>query len=281
MIIAVAGGKGGTGKTLVSTSLAVTGGPLQFLDCDVEEPNGHLFLSPRLDKFEKVTVTVPRFRRWKGRACREGAEFCRPSALAVVRDEMLVFPELCTSCGGCFMLCPDGALTPFEHPVGTVKCGTARAGIDFVAGELFVGQQRTADVVRAVKEKLRRAGDAVIDCPPGSGPAAMEAVRGSTLCILVTEPTPFGLHDLAGNKKLLDILGIPCAVVVNRAGGAYEALNRWCREEGLTTLLEIPCDAAIARGAARGRTLPEIDASWRERLRRLWVHIRGVSGARS
>ncbi len=279
MIVTVAGGKGGTGKTLVSTSMAVSAGPVQFLDCDVEEPNAHLFLSPRLDRFEKVTVTVPRFRGWKGPACREGARFCRPAALAVVRGGMLVFPELCTSCGGCFMLCPEGALVPSAHPVGTVKIGVARGGIDFAAGELLVGQQRTVDVIRAVKKKLRPTGNAVIDCPPGNGPAAMEAVRGSDLCILVTEPTPFGLHDLKGNRTLLGMLGIPVAVVVNRAGGTYEALDRWCREERLEVLMEIPRDPAIARGAARGRTLPEIDASWGGRLQRLWETAGTLAGA--
>ena len=279
MIVAVAGGKGGTGKTLVSTSLAVTAGRIQFVDCDVEEPNAHLFLTPCLEKFERVTVTVPCFRSWKGRACREGAAFCRPSALAAVNEGMLVFPELCTSCGGCFLLCPDGALTPTEHTVGVVKSGAAGA-IGFVAGELLVGQQRTADVVRAAKKRLRPAGDALIDCPPGSGPAVMEAVRGSDLCILVTEPTPFGLHDLAGNKKLLDLLGIRGAVVVNRAAGSYEGVDRWCREQGLETILEIPFNAALARGAARGRTLQAIDPSWEGRLRRTWKRIGELAGAR-
>ncbi len=277
MIIAVAGGKGGTGKTLVSTSLALAAAPIQFLDCDVEEPNAQLFLSPRMKKFQGVTVKVPRFQGWKGEACWKGVEFCRWRALAEVRGGMLIFPELCTSCGGCFLLCPDGVLKPVDHQVGTIKTGVGNRGIDFTGGELRVGQQRTVPIIRAVKEKINSDSDVVIDCPPGSGRTVLEAVRGSGFCLLVTEPTPFGLHDLRENKKLLDLIGLPGGVVINRTGGAYQEVNRWCEAEGLKVLLEIPFDFKIAQGAARGLTLQTIDPVWEERLRNLWETIRKLA----
>jgi len=273
VIIAVAGGKGGTGKTFVSTSLALVQAPLQFADCDVEEPNAHLFLEPSLKKWERVSVTIPSFRKWRGEVCRPGAEFCRFRALAVVEDEMLVFPELCTSCGGCFLLCPEETIKPREHQVGVVKMGMAKRGIDFVTGELTVGQQRTEEVIKAVKKRTSPGENVVIDCPPGSGPTARVALEGADFCLMVTEPTPFGLHDIQGNKKLLDVLKIPAGVVINRAGGSYDGIDRWCKKEEIPLLAEIPFDFEIARSAARGMTLSEVEPVWEEKLKNLWADI--------
>jgi MinD superfamily P-loop ATPase len=276
VIVAVAGGKGGAGKTFISTSLALVQAPLQFVDCDVEEPNAHLFLEPAVKKWEQVSITIPYFRKWKGGVCREGAEFCRFRALAVVNGEMLVFPELCTSCGGCFLLCPEETLQPRPHQVGLIKMGGAKRGIDFIAGELRVGQQRTEEVIRAVKERMNPGENAVIDCPPGSGRPARVALEGADFCLMVTEPTPFGLHDIQGNKKLLDVLKIPAGVVINRSGSGYDGILRWCGEEGIPLLAEIPFDFEIARAAARGLTLTEIDASWERRLQNLWSDVEGL-----
>lgn len=273
MIVAVAGGKGGVGKTLLSTSLARAAAPVQFLDCDVEEPNAHIFLRFTPRKSDRVEITVPHYRKWKGEVCRAGAEFCRYQALVIVNEEMLVFPQLCTSCGGCFILCPDQVLKPVSHIVGSVKTGVSTGGINMVAGELKVGEQSTTEVIKAVKSRLNHNRDVVIDCPPGNSRPALEAARGSDFCLLVTEPTPFGLEDLKGNKELIDLLGIPAGVVVNRSGGPYQEVSRWASGQGLPVLAEIPWDLAIARGAARGRTLPEINPSWNERLRILWEEI--------
>lgn len=276
MILAVAGGKGGIGKTLVASSLALANSPLQFLDCDVEEPNGHLFLRPRIRKVETVLIPVPRFRKWKGEVCPEAAEFCRYGALAAIGEEMLVFPELCVACGGCFLLCPTGSLESVDYQVGVVKKCDARSGIEFISGELKVGSQRTTEVIRAVKARRESGRDTVVDCPPGSGRPVLEAIRGSDFCLLVTEPTPFGLHDLQGNKGLLDILKIPGGVVINRSGGDYDGIRRWCREENLPILAEIPFDRELAVAAARGRTLSDLDPDWTSRLRELWETVKKI-----
>lgn len=269
MILAVAGGKGGIGKTLVATSLTLANSPLQFLDCDVEEPNGHFFLRPRIRKTEAVSIPVPRFRKWKGEVCPAAADFCRYGALAAVGEDMLVFPELCVACGGCFLLCPAGTLEPVDYQVGVVKKAVARSGIEYIGGELKVGSQRTTEVIRAVKDSLDPGRETVIDCPPGSGRPVLEAIRGSDFCLLVTEPTPFGLHDLRGNKKLLDILRVPGGVVINRSGTGYDGIQRWCREENLPVLAEIPFDRKLAAAAARGRTLTDYNPDWVPRLREL------------
>ncbi len=273
MILAVAGGKGGIGKTLVAASLALANVPLQFLDCDVEEPNGHFFLHPRIRKVEGISIPVPRFRKWKGEVCPAAAEFCRWRALAALGEEMLVFPELCVGCGGCFLLCPGGSLEPTDYQIGVVKEAVGRSGIVFVSGELKVRSQRTTEVIRAVKARQEPGRDTVVDCPPGSGRPVLEAIRGSDFCLLVTEPTPFGLHDLRGNKKLLDILKIPAGVVINRSGTGYDGIQRWCREENLPVLAEIPFDRELAAAAARGRTLADHDPAWVPRLRELWETI--------
>ncbi len=273
MIVSVAGGKGGVGKTLVSTSLARAAAPVQFLDCDVEEPNAHLFLKFTPRRSERIEVEVPGYRKWKGEVCWEGAEFCRYQALVVVNDDMLVFPQLCTSCGGCFILCPDQVLKPVLHVVGTVRTGVGSGGINMVTGELKIGEQSTTEVIKAVKSRLNPDREVVIDCPPGNSRPALEAMRGSDFCLLITEPTPFGLEDLKGNKELVDLLGIPAGVVINRSGGPYQEVSSWASDQGLPVLVEIPWNQEIARGAARGRTLPEINPDWNARLRDLWGEI--------
>jgi len=278
LIIAVAGGKGGVGKTFVSASLARAAAPVQFLDCDVEEPNAHLFLQPSFRRYRPVSIPVPSYRRWKGEVCPAAAEFCRYHALAVIGEEMLVFPELCTGCGGCFLLCPEDLLAPAEHQVGTVKAGKGRSGIAFVSGELKIGQQRSAEVIQAVKAELDSARDVVIDCPPGSGRDALEAIRSSDFCLLIGEPTPFGLSDLKGNKRLLDLLGIPAGVVINRAGGQYREIAAWSSRQGIPVLAEIPFDFKFAAGAARGQVLQEIEPAWEERLRTLWSDLEAIVG---
>ncbi len=276
MIVAVAGGKGGVGKTLISTSLARANAPVQFLDCDVEEPNAHLFLKFTPRRSERVEINIPQYRKWKGDACVAGAEFCRYQALVVVNDDMLVFPQLCTSCGGCFLLCSDQVLQPVSHIVGSVRSGVSSGGVNMVSGELRIGEQSTTEVIKAVKSRLSPDHDVVIDSPPGNSRPALEAVRGSDFCLLVTEPTPFGLEDLKGNKELIDLLNIPAGVVINRSGGPYQEVSRWASDQGIPVLAEIPWNFEIARGAARGRTLPEIDPDWNERLRVLWGDIERI-----
>lgn len=278
MIIAVAGGKGGVGKTFLSSSLALSAAPLQFLDCDVEEPNAHIFLDFSLKKSSPVTIDIPSYQKWKGEVCEEAARFCRTKALAVVNDRMLVFPELCTGCGGCFRICPEGVLQPIPHVVGKVNHGSGKRGISLIYGELEVGEQRTEKVVREVKAALDPEKDVVIDAPPGNARAAMETISGSDFCVLVTEPTPFGLKDLRGNKKLADLLSIPVGVIINRSGSGYRKVEEWCSDQGVPVLARVPFDPETARGGARGFTLQEIDRSWEDKLQSLWEEIKTIAG---
>ena len=223
-----------------------------------------------------MSIPVPSYRRWKGEVCPAAAELCPYHALAVINEEMLIFPELCNGCGGCFLLCPEDVLSPVDHQIGLVKTGMGRGGIDFGSGELKVGQQRTTEVIQAVKAGLDPAQNVVIDCPPGNGRATLEAVRSSDFCLLVGEPTPFGLSDLEGNKKLMDLLNIPTGVVINRAGGQYQELTAWCSRQGIAVMAEIPFDFKFASGAARGQVLQEIESDWGERLRTLWSDLEAI-----
>ncbi|MDP8247863.1 MAG: 4Fe-4S binding protein [Candidatus Tritonobacter lacicola] len=276
MIVAVAGGKGGTGKTFVSTSLAVVKKSLRFLDCDVEEPDAHIYLRPAFRRWSNVSITTPLVRAWKAKdpgKLKEAADFCRYNALAFVRGKLIVFEELCTGCGGCFKVCPDGSLIEKEQVVGVVKDGAARDGIEFVMGELKVGKQRTVRVIEKVRSAAGESGDVLIDCPPGSGRPALAAMRGSDFCVLVTEPTPFGLHDLAENIELLGLLGIPAGVVLNRSGGTYRGVETFCRDNGIPVLLEIPFTLETARSSADGKTLPDIDPAWSDKLAAVWNRI--------
>jgi MinD superfamily P-loop ATPase len=270
MIISVAGVKGGAGKTLVATSLALSAPNCRFLDCDVEEPNGHIYLQPGYRKRQAVTIAVPRSKNWLRADVRAAVNFCPYNALALVKEKLIVFKELCTGCGGCFLLAPKGALAKEDLTVGAVKTGTGRNGIEAVTGELRVGSQRTGRVVAAVKSNAQNDRNNVIDCPPGAARPMLEAVRGSDYCLLVTEATPFGLEDLRVGVDALRLTGIKFGVVVNRLRNGYSGIAKFCKENGVQIMLEIPFSRGIAEASSRGKALPDIDSQWTEKFSRLW-----------
>jgi MinD superfamily P-loop ATPase len=198
MIVSIASGKGGTGKTLVATSLAFSlkgKHRVQLLDCDVEEPNDHIFLKPVITRREAVSIPVPEINEAKCSHCGLCAEVCAYNALAVLPDRVMVFPELCHGCGACSYLCPEKAISEVGRETGVVELGQAD-GIDFVQGRLDVGEAMPSPVIRRVKEKARPDGVVIIDAPPGTSCPVVESVKGSDFCLLVTEPTPFGFNDL-------------------------------------------------------------------------------------
>ena len=275
MIISVASGKGGTGKTLVATSLALSLAserPVQLLDCDVEEPNAHVFLQPCLIYQHKVSIPVPKLNEGKCNYCGKCAEVCAYNAIAVLPKHVLIFPELCHGCGACSYLCPEGALTEVNRGVGILELGHSQ-GIEFVHGKLNIGEAMATPVIREVKKRINGERVAIIDAAPGTSCPVVEAVKDSDFCLLVTEPTPFGLNDLALAVEMVNELEIPCGVVINRDSAGYGKVEEYCLEYSIPIMLRIPLDIEIARLYSQGITLVKGRPEWREAFIRLYSDI--------
>lgn len=255
MRIAVASGKGGTGKTLVATNmawlLAERGVPTAYLDADVEEPNGYLFLGPSWEEERRHTVEVPILANGACSGCGECQDFCVFNALVALDDRILVFPELCHSCGGCVLTCPERALVTSPREVGTVRRG--RAGkVTFSDGVLDVGEARAAPLVDAVLEGRVNGTIGIVDAPPGTSCPVMAAVRGADLVLLVTEPTPFGLHDLDLAARMCNALKLPVAAVINRSDLGNGDVREYLSAQSIPLFGEIPFDREIASICAKG-----------------------------
>ncbi len=271
--IAVASGKGGTGKTTVATNLATVasqnGRTVAYLDCDVEEPNGHIFLKPQITETKPVGNLIPRVDEARCTHCGECAEICQYGAIACVGEKVLVYPELCHACGGCALVCPADAITEQFHEIGRVEIG--RAGpIGFVRGLLNVGEPMSPPVIRAVKEAVPPADLIIADVPPGTSCPVVESVRGSDFVLLVTEPTPFGLHDLKLAVEMVRALGLPCGVFINRATLGQRETRAYCEAQQVPILQELPDDRKLAEAYSRGvmacEALPEYHAMFAELL---------------
>ncbi len=277
MIVAVASGKGGTGKTTVALSLAlVAGEPVELLDCDVEEPNCHLFLRPRAVERHAVGLPVPVVEEARCTACGLCGEVCQFGGIVVLSRSAHVVPSLCHGCGACARLCPAGAIREVERRLGEVEEGVVD-GVRLVTGRLDVGQALAPPVVRAVRARADGASLVLVDAPPGTSCPVMAAVRGADVALLVTEPTPFGLHDLELAVEALGRLGLPLGVVVNRAGSGDHRVHELCAAKGVPVLLEIPHDRRIAEAYSRGEvpvaTLPEL----RPGFELLWQRLRALA----
>lgn len=276
MKIAVASGKGGTGKTTVAVNLAgvlaESGETVQYLDCDVEEPNGHLFLNPRIAATEPVGIPVPRVNNDACTGCGKCAEICVYHAIAVLKKP-LVFEELCHGCGGCAMVCPEGAIHEDLRTIGVVETGTAEYGVAFVQGRLNIGEPMAPPLIRAVKERIAAHGVAILDAPPGTSCPVVATVRDADCVLLVTEPTPFGLNDLRLAVDMIRKLNMRHGVVINRADAGDARVREYCVSEGIPVLAEIPDDRRAAEAYSRGtlliRTLPD----WPPMIRGLWSEI--------
>jgi len=267
MTVAVASGKGGTGKTTVATNLAHVaasdGRMVTYLDCDVEEPNGHIFLKPKIETTAPVFVPVPVVDEDKCTACGKCGEICQYSAIAVLGNTVLTFPNLCHGCGGCMLVCPVGAITEAGREVGVIEEGTA-GDIRFVHGRLRIGEAMSTPLIREVKRRVPKDRLAIIDVPPGTSCPVIQSVRGSDYVVLVTEPTPFGLYDLDLAVGMLRVLNLPFGVVVNRADIGNEAVYDYCRSQCIEILLRIPDDRRIAEAYSRGHLASEALPEYRE-----------------
>jgi len=263
MIIAVASGKGGTGKTTVATNIALSIRNAQFLDCDVEEPNANIFLHAAIKEHEDVSVIIPEIDKEKCDYCGKCSEFCVYNALAVVRQKILVFPELCHSCGGCEMVCPKDAITWRKRVIGKIEHGQTK-DVDFYHGLLNVGEAQAIPVIKALKRKIDKKMNVIIDVPPGTSCPVIESINGSDYCILVTEPTPFGIHDLKLAIEVVRHMCIPFGVVINRDGIGDNRVEVYCKKDHIPVLLKIPERQKIAILYSKGIALANEAYEWQE-----------------
>ncbi len=283
MIISIASGKGGTGKTLVATSLALAlwdRDRVQLVDCDVEEPNAHIFIKPAISYSEAVSIPVPVVAEDKCSYCGKCAEVCAYNAIAVIGRRVLVFPELCHGCGACSYLCPEKAISEHRKEIGVMETGHS-GGMAFAHGRLAVGEAMAPPIIRDVKSQINNNGTVIVDVPPGTSCPVVESVKDSDFCLLVTEPTPFGLNDLALAVEMVRALDIPCGVVLNRAGEGDSQIEEYCRKERIPVMLRIPLDTDIARLYSRGITLVDGMPHWREGFVRLFNQIEEMVHERS
>jgi MinD superfamily P-loop ATPase len=278
MIVAVASGKGGTGKTTVATSLAsVLGDRAQILDCDVEEPNCHILLKPTILTTDTVNLPVPSVDLEKCSVCGKCGEVCQFSAIVPIGKTVIAFPELCHGCGACSMLCPEEAIHEVPRNLGVVEAGMA-GPVEFVQGRIRIGEAMAPPLIRAVKARIRNNKFAILDAPPGASCPVITTVKGPDFAIMVTEPTPFGLNDLEIAVEAIKDLGISIGVVINRSDIGDSAVRDFCRNRGLPLLMEIPHHRRIAEGYAKGALLIESMPEYADKFKKLTDDISMIIG---
>ena len=279
MRIAVASGKGGTGKTTIATSLALALDPdsTLLIDCDVEAPNSHLYLKPEFTKSTKVGVLIPEVDEQKCNACRRCMEVCEFHAITVIGKQTLVFPELCHGCGSCTLVCPEQAISEQLSPTGMLELGITPEGIDFAHGRLDIGEPMAVPVIRELKNSLAVKDTTwktvIIDAPPGASCPVVESVRGADFVLLVTEPTPFGLHDLKLAVELVRELDLPAGVIVNRDGIGNTAVDEYCAQADIPILMRVPMQREIAVELAQGLPLATAFPEYLPRFQELYTQI--------
>jgi MinD superfamily P-loop ATPase len=292
MRIVVASGKGGTGKTTVATSLALVAAEqasVRFMDCDVEAPNAGLFLDPAFDTRKEVGILIPQVDESICTYCGKCAEVCQFHAIAVIGKKTLVFPELCHGCGSCTLVCPEHAISEQLDVMGVLESGPAAQDIDFARGVMNIGEPMAVPIIRQLKKwtpanphntrgELRRTIE-IRDAPPGASCPVVETIRGADFALLVTEPTPFGLHDLKQVVEITRELGIPAGVVINRDGIGDNGVQNYCEESGIPILMHIPMERRIAEAIASGKTLVDAAPEYRPAFQGLFESITARAGA--
>lgn len=246
--IAVLSGKGGTGKTLVSVNLASAAGEAIYVDCDVEEPDGHLFFKPDRVSSEDVTIKIPVVDETKCSGCRKCVDFCKFSALAFIKDKPVVFYDVCHSCGGCAIICPEKAMTEKDRVIGEVQEGVS-GGVEVLTGVLKAGEESGVPIIKKLLSKVasKSGPPVIIDCPPGSACVVTESIKDADYCVLVAEPTIFGAHNLEMVYELVRVMGKPFGVVLNKCLEGENPSERFCVEKGIPMIGRIPFDAKLGR----------------------------------
>jgi len=276
MRIAIASGKGGTGKTTIATnlvcSIAQMGKVVQYLDCDVEEPNGHIFLKPDIEETLSVTIGVPEVDKELCNGCGKCGQLCQYSAIISLKEIVMTFEQLCHSCGGCILVCPTDAITEKQKEIGFADFGTAN-DVKFGQGRLKIGDIHTPPLIKKVKANAPAAGIVIIDVPPGTSCPVIEAIKGSDFVLLVTEPTPFGLNDLKLAVGMVRELKIPFAVVINRSEPDEQMTNQYCQDENIDVIFEVPDDRRIAEAYSVGKMIVDVLPDYKKDFTGLYESI--------
>ena len=264
MIISIASGKGGTGKTTIATNLARSiGSNVQLLDCDVEEPNAHLFINPFFEETETVFMPVPEVDEEKCTFCGKCGEICQFKAIAVLNENVLVFEELCHSCGGCWEVCPEGAITQSNRELGVIQKGHS-SGIEFIHGKLRVGEAMSPPLIKKVRSYENPEKLTIIDAPPGTSCPVIASMKNADFVILVTEPTPFGLYDLRLAVAAAQMMDIPLGLVINRSDLGDDNVRQYADQMELPILMEIPFDRKIAEAYSQGEMIVDVMPEWND-----------------
>ena len=274
MRISIASGKGGTGKTTVATNLALSiGSNVQLLDCDVEEPNAHLFINPVFEETDTIFTPVPDVNEKKCTYCGKCAEICQFKAIAVLEKAVLVFSELCHSCGGCMEVCPEGAITEKGREMGVIQKGHCN-GIEFIHGKLRLGEAMSPPLIKKVRQYETADKVTIIDAPPGTSCPVITSMKDTDFVLLVTEPTPFGLYDLKLAVGAVEILDIPRGLIINRSDLGDDQVKDYARALDLPILMEMPFDRQIAEAYSRGDMIVDVMPEWKAKFLELYEKIK-------
>ncbi len=275
MKIAILSGKGGTGKTLLSVNLAEVASPAVYVDCDVEEPNGHLFFKPQWEEVETIKREIPVINKDLCNMCQKCVKFCRFNALAAVKDKIMLFDKICHSCGGCKIICPQSAITEVDTNIGEIKKGTSEK-VEVLSGIMEVGESSGVPIIEALLKKSRNiAGTTLIDCPPGSACTVMESIQDADYCVLVAEPTVFGVHNLNMVQELVKVFNKPHGVIINKAIEGENIAKDYCKEKSIKILYNIPFNKEMGRLNSEGKIVSRINEEYRKIFTDIYEIIKG------